>query len=107
MSGISSHFKILFIVGAIILIVGFIFQWYPSSVIGGLEERLDNSGLSADERSKLSGALHSWRVWQITTFSPISNILIAVGIIVIIYAVISGIFSVVSTYKIVKTAEKK
>jgi len=98
-------FKIWFAVGATILIVGFIVQWYPTSIVEGLEERLSESGLSTDERSKLQGALNSWKVHQITAFTPISNILIVVGIITIVYAVISNIFTIVTEYKVVKKEE--
>jgi hypothetical protein len=106
MSFNMKRFTVLFSVGAIILILGFLFQWYPSSVIGGLQERLKETGLSADERNKLEGALNSWKVWQITTFQPLSSILLAVGIIIIVYSIISAIFSIASSYKIVRTPEK-
>lgn len=98
-------FKILFAIGAVILIIGFIVQWYPTSIIGGLEERLDDSDITVDESNKLQGALNSWKVHQITSFTPISNILIIVGIIVIVYAVVSGSFDIVTEYKIVKKTE--
>jgi len=103
MSFDKKRFTVLFSVGAIILIIGFMLQWYPSSVIGGLEERLSQSGLSQDERDKLQGALNSWRVWQITTFQPLSSVLLAVGIIILVYSVISAVFSIASGYRIVKT----
>lgn len=99
------RFTVLFSAGAIILVLGFIFQWYPSSVIGGLKERLKEAE-SLDERNKLEGALNSWRVWQITTFQPLSSILLAVGIIVIVYSIISALFSIALDYKIVKKTEK-
>ena len=101
----GSKFKILFTIGAVILIVGLIVQWYPASIIGGLEERLNQTGLTQDERDKLQGALNSWRIWQITTFQPLSSLLFAIGIIILVYSVIHGIFSITSTYKIVKKQE--
>lgn len=103
----GNRFKILFAVGAIILIVGLVLQWYPQSVISGLEERLNDTGLQIDERSKLQGSLNSWKVWQITTFQPLSSILLAVGIIVLVYSIVSGIFSITSSYKVVKKTEKE
>lgn len=97
------RFPVLFSIGATILILGLVLQWYPTSVIEGLKETLKEGNLSEDERSKLQGALNSWKVHNITTFQPLSSILLAVGIIIIVYAIISKIFQVASTYKIVKT----
>ena len=99
------RFKLWFAIGAVILVVGFVLQWYPASVVGGLEERMSESDLSLDEFSKLEGARNSWRVWQITTFQPVSNVLIAVGIILLVYSVTHRIFSIVSSYKMTRKAD--
>jgi len=107
MSQQNNRFKILFFVGAVILVIGLIFQWYPTSVIEGLTQRLKESNLSQDEINKLQGALNSWKVWQLTTFQPLSSILFSVGIIIIVYAVVSGAFFVASSYKVVKKSEKE
>jgi hypothetical protein len=98
----GSRFRILFRIGAVILVIGLALQWYPSSIIEGLEERLGQSGLTQDERNKIQGALNSWRIWQITTFQPLSSLLFAVGIIILVYSVIYGVFFIASSYKIVK-----
>ncbi|MGQ9624735.1 MAG: hypothetical protein ACUVUF_03490 [Candidatus Bathycorpusculaceae bacterium] len=100
----GSRFKTLFATGTVILIIGLVLQWYPASVIEGLEERLGQAS-SIDERNKLQGALSSWRIWQITTFQPLSSILFAVSIIILIYSVIYGIFSIASSYTTVKKQE--
>jgi hypothetical protein len=102
----GNRFKILFAIGAVILVIGLIVQWYPTSIIEGLQERLGQTGLAQDERDKLQGALNSWKIWQITTFQPLSSLLFAVGIIVLVYSLIYGIFSIASSYKIVKKQEK-
>jgi len=103
----GNRFKILFAIGAVILVIGFIVQWYPSSIIDGMKERLKQSDVTTDERAKLNGALDSWNIWQITTFQPLSSILVAAAIIILVYSIISGVFSVASSYKIVKKAEKE
>ncbi|MGB9713885.1 MAG: hypothetical protein ACPLZC_02770 [Candidatus Bathyarchaeales archaeon] len=102
----GNRFKILFATGAVLLIVGLVLQWYPASVIDGLEERLGQTS-SVDERNKLQGALSSWRIWQITTFQPLSSIIFAVSIIILIYSVIYGIFSVASSYATVSKKQEK
>jgi uncharacterized membrane protein YtjA (UPF0391 family) len=102
----GSRFKILFAIGAVILVIGLVLQWYPTSIIEGLQERLKQTGLAQDERDKLQGSLNSWKIWQITTFQPLSSLLFAIGIIILVYSVIYGIFSITSSYKIVKKQEK-
>jgi len=103
----GNRFKILFAIGAVILVVGiYIVQWYPTSIIDGLKERLKQTDISTDERNKLQGTLSSWNVWQITTFQPLSSLLFAVGIIVLVYSIIYGIFSIASSYRVVKKEEK-
>ncbi len=102
----GNRFKIYFTIGAVILVVGLIVQWYPASIIGGLEERLSQTNLTQDERNKLQGALNSWRIWQITTFQPLSSLLFAIGIIILVYSIIHGIFSIATSYKIVKNTEQ-
>lgn len=101
----GKRFYVLFLVGAAILIIGLILQWYPTSIISAMQERLKQADVTADERAKLQGAIASWNIWQITTFQPLSSLLFAVGIIIMVYAVISGIFSVASSYKVVKKQE--
>jgi hypothetical protein len=107
MPEIGSNFKLLFAVGAVILVIGLLLTWYPSSVIGGLETRLSQIGLSTNERNADQGALNSWQIWQLTTFQPLSYIFIAVGIIVMVYSVIAEIFSIATSRRVVKKTEKE
>ena len=100
------RFAIYFAVGSAILIIGLALQYYPNGIINGLEERLKETNLPIDERDELQGALSSWKVHSITTFQPLSSILFAVGIIVIVYAVTVAVFSLATSYKLVK-AEKE
>jgi hypothetical protein len=72
-----------------------------------LEERLKATNLTTDERAKLQGALASWNVWEITTFQPMSSVLFAAGIMIMVYAVVSGIFTVTQSYRVVKKAESE
>jgi hypothetical protein len=102
----GNRFKIFFAIGAVILVVGLVVQWYPTSIIDGMKERLKQTDVSTDERDKLQGALASWNIWQITTFQPLSSLLFAVGIIILVYSIIHGIFSIASSYRVVKKEEK-
>lgn len=96
-------FGIYFAIGSAILIVGLALQWYPNGIINGLKEGLKDTDLAIDEKNRMEGALNAWKIHTITTFQPLSSVLFAVGIIIIIYSVISEVFSVVTSYKIVKT----
>jgi hypothetical protein len=107
MLGNGNNLKYIFAAGAVILVVGLVLSWYPSSVIGGLETRLNQSGLSQNEINTDQGALNSWQIWQITTFQPLSNVFITIGLIVMVYSVIAGIFSIASSRKVVKKTEKE
>ena len=91
----EKQFKIFLLVGAVILIVGLVLWWCPASVIGGLEEKSSETGLSQDLRDKLQGSLNSWRILQITTFQPLSNILLAVGVIVIVDSIVITAFPMI------------
>ena len=97
-----NRFTILFAIGAIILIVGLILSWYPNSVISGMKETL-RQGLPQDEQNKYNGALSSWSIWQITVFQPASSLLTVIGAIIMVYAIVSKIFSLASSNNIEKT----
>ena len=103
----GNRFKVWFAIGAAILIIGLVVQWYPTSIIDGMKERLKQSDVTQDERNKLTGTLDSWKIWQITIFQPLSSILFAVGIIILAYSIISGVFSMASSYKVIKKTEKE
>ena len=91
----NKRFIALFAVGAIILVVGLILQWYPDSVIGERREQLKGS-LSTEERNKLQGALDSLIQWDMNTFEPLSDITLAIGFILIACA---AIYSAISQTK--------
>jgi hypothetical protein len=94
----STRFNTIFVVGAMILIAGFMFQWLPEATIAGMERRLTDPNLSSERRNELEGALLSWEVWKLTTFNPLSVTLIVVGMIFILYAIVDEAFSLASKY---------
>ena len=104
MSTFKTSFNMLFTLGAVIIIVGLMLQWFPESTIAGIERRLAESGLSTEKRNELQGALLSWELWQLAVFNPVSTVLLASGIIITIYAILSAIFSLAERY--IKTQEK-
>jgi hypothetical protein len=91
-------FKKWFLIGAIVLLIGLAIQWYPSSFISGMRERLSQGGLTTDERTAIQNNLNSWVVWQVGTFQPISLTLVTAGILVLVYSVLAALFSMVSDY---------
>jgi hypothetical protein len=106
----GKRFTVFFAIGATILVIGLVLQWYPTSVISGINTRLSQlptNSTNQDEINKLQGQKASWDVWQITTFQPLSSILFAVGIIILVYSFIQGVFTVASSYKVVKKPTEK
>jgi hypothetical protein len=88
------RFTILFLAGAVFLLVGLVFAWYPSSVIGGLEERLRQGGLPQTEKDWIQGSLSWWYWARITTYEPLSYVLIAIGLVIIAYSIVYSSFSI-------------
>ncbi|RLI45320.1 hypothetical protein DRO69_05570 [Candidatus Bathyarchaeota archaeon] len=76
-----------FAFGAILLITGYLIQWYPNTVIVGLEHRLENSDLPQDKRSDLLYTIDWWETQRIIIFNPLAIVLMIIGILVIIYAI--------------------
>ena len=88
----KGRFKILFVIGASILLMGVIFILVPESVISGLTEQL-NHATSNSERTRLEQALFTQNLDRTTVYQPFSIILIALGSLVISYASLSTIFN--------------
>lgn len=78
----------LFVVGAILLVVGYLVQWYPNTVIVGLEDRLENPGLPQDRRSDLLYTIDWWETQRIAVFNPVGTIFMIVGLLVVVYAIV-------------------
>lgn len=77
-----------FVVGAILVVVGYLIQWYPNTVIAGLEDRLENPELPQGRRSDLLYTIDWWETQRITIFSPVAMVLMIIGLLVVVYAVI-------------------
>jgi hypothetical protein len=93
MSQNLQSFKTWFAAGAVILLIGLVLQWYPSSVIGGMRERLTQSDVTSAERAATQEDLNSWKIQQITLLQPASLGFVAGGILMLIYSVLSALFS--------------
>ena len=107
MSKDLTSFKVWFAVGAAVLLIGLALQWYPTSVIRGMRERLTQSDITTDERTQIQFDLDSWDLNQITMFQPLSLAFFTGGILILIYAILSAIFSIASGYAPDKKAEKE
>lgn len=94
MSWSWKKFTFLFLAGAAFLVIGLVFVWYPPSVIGGLEEQLRQAGLTQNEQDRLQGSLNWWKWAQVTTYQPLSNVLVAIGLVVIGFSVAHSFFSI-------------
>jgi hypothetical protein len=105
MSQNLQSFKILFAIGATVLLIGLVFQWYPASVIGGMRERLTQSSVTTEERTSIQDSLDYWNIQQIMLLQPASLVFTAVGILILIYSVLSTLLSIASGYTAAKRKE--
>jgi hypothetical protein len=92
MSGIKHTFRALFLIGTLILILGFILMWIPQSSISGLTEQLNQA--TPSEKVALEVAITAESMNLLTIYQPISNILEAVGSIVIGYSILTTTFDI-------------
>jgi hypothetical protein len=88
------NFSVIFAVGTILVIVGLILAWYPHSVIMGLENSIVKGDLSQEDMWTHTGSLSWWRLAAVQLFGPLSNIVISLGGLIIIYGVSYSVFSI-------------
>lgn len=100
-------FKKWFAIGAAVLLVGLALQWFPNSVVNGINERLTQTNLTAEQTNNLQDQLNSWNVWQASVFQPLSIFFFTAGIIMLIYSILSALFSIASSYTTAKKEEKQ
>lgn len=81
-------FVVLFIIGAGILIIGIFLSTYTDSVIGGIQEILNQGNLSQDQRNYFEGMLNWWNVQKITFYSPVAYLLTVIGVIIVIFSIV-------------------
>jgi hypothetical protein len=81
----EDRFTLFFWVGTVLLAIGLGTWWCVDSIVRGHEQVL-NGILSPEERAQVNGSLTWWRITQITLYTPISSILITIGILCITYA---------------------
>jgi len=81
-------FVVLFIIGAGILIIGIFLSTYTDSVIGGIQEILNQGNLSQDQRNYFEGMLNWWNAQKITFYSPVAYLLTAIGVVIVIFSIV-------------------
>ena len=82
-----------FWIGAILILTGIGLSVYVDSVIKSHQEKLFSpfSNLTQQEKWDLEGALEWWRMARITTYNPLSIMLIAAGFVALIYSFLLAI----------------
>jgi hypothetical protein len=88
-------------------LIGLVLQRYPASVIGGMRERLTQSDVTPDEKTAIQEDLDSWRIQQITLLQPASLWFVTGSILILIYPILSSLFSLASDYLVAKRTEKE
>jgi hypothetical protein len=102
MSGNGQTYKKWFLIGATVLLIGLVLQWYPTALIKGDTDRLALSNLTANQRTAIQDDINSWTIWQDSTFQPLSLGFFTAGILILIYSILSALYSLASDYLISK-----
>ena len=82
---------VIFLTGAILLIIGVALWLYTNSVIQGHEQLLNNPNITQQEKWNYEGSLEWWKMAKITTYDPIAVILITAGLIALLYVTLWAI----------------
>ena len=85
--------SLLFVVASGLLLAGFLLAGYPQSVIESMEAQLEQGGLTQSELDTLEGGLPWWRAQGIFYYGLASDFVIAAGILVLVYAIYSVLFT--------------
>ena len=88
MPGKLRAFTIIFAVGSIILVTGFLPFLYCKSNIDGLQYKLSTSNPTQEERWAILGAIQWWLNEQNTVYLPISIVMIVTGLLILIYSAV-------------------
>lgn len=104
MSRNRQTYKIWFLIGATVLLIGLAFQWYPTAVINGDTDRLALSNLTDAQRTAIQDSINWWTISQDSTFQPLSMTFFTAGILILIYAILSALYSLASDYFTSKAA---
>ncbi|MHA1839742.1 MAG: DUF1616 domain-containing protein [Candidatus Ranarchaeia archaeon] len=80
-----NRFTLFFWIGAAFLVIGLGIWLYTDAVIRGHEQLLSGD-LTPEERARVSGSLTWWEITRTTLYNPLSIILIAIGVLCLIYA---------------------
>jgi hypothetical protein len=102
MSRNGQTYKLWFLIGATVLLIGLVLQWYPTAFINGATDRLARSNLTTDQRTAIQDDINTWTIWQDSTFQPLSLIFFTAGILILIYSILSALYSLASDYLISK-----
>jgi len=82
---------VIFLTGAILLIIGVALWLYTNSVIQGHEQLLNNPNITQQEKWNYEGSLEWWKMAKITTYDPIAVILITAGLVALLYVTLWAI----------------
>jgi hypothetical protein len=88
MPGKLKTFTIIFAIGSAILVAGFIPFLYCKSNIDGLQYKLTTSNPTQEEQWAILGAMQWWLSELNTVYLPISVVLIATGLLILIYSAV-------------------
>jgi hypothetical protein len=106
MSQDGQTWKKWFLIGATVLLIGLALQWYPAAFISGMTERLSLSNLTTAQRTAIQDDINNWNIWQVSVFQPLSLTFFTLGILILVFSILTALYSLASDYLISKQGSR-
>jgi hypothetical protein len=87
----NKKITLAFIIGAILLLAGLIIWLYTDSIIQNLQQTLQNTNLTQQQRWQTQGSLEWWTNTKTTLYDPTAITLITTGLIALLYVTLWAI----------------
>ena len=94
MASLWIKFTVIFIVGAALILTGFLLSWYPHYKCEILELDLSQSGLTQAEIDNLASSLSWWSNQGVYTYGSVANFVLIGGLLVFVYGIVYSLTSV-------------
>lgn len=86
------------VIGATITSVGLAVGWITNSTIANIQFQLQGNALSTAERDALQGSLSWWQIERTSSYGPLSQFVVIIGFIIIIFSVIYMVLSILGEF---------
>jgi hypothetical protein len=87
----NKKITLIFLAGAVLLIVGVALWAYTNSVVQAHQQILQNPNLTQQQKWQTEGSLQWWMMTKITVYDPAALILIVTGLVALEYVTLWAI----------------